>query len=69
MLHNEERSTVVFANVVQRANVWVGELGDRSGFPVEPCAELWVGGKLGRQNLDRNGAVQPRITRRTGCQG
>ena len=51
------------ADVVQRADVGMGERGDGAGFAVESLVELLIGGERGRTYLDRDGAVQPRVAR------
>ena len=43
ILHDEERGAILFAHVVQRADVRMIELRDRAGFAVEALAELRVG--------------------------
>jgi hypothetical protein len=39
------------------------ELRDRARFPVEALAELWVAREARRQNLDRDGSIEPRVAR------
>src|SRR5712691_12152267 len=41
----------------------MGELGNRFGLPLQAHFQRRIGGKAGRQNLDRNRAVEPRIVR------
>src|SRR5436309_200769 len=50
-----------FADVVQRADVRVGQLRDGARFPVEPLAELRVRGQRAWQNLDGDDPVEPRV--------
>ena len=61
-LHDEERRAVVLADVVESTDVRVGQLGDGPRFTVEPFAELRTGGECGRQDLDGDGAIEPRVT-------
>jgi hypothetical protein len=60
-LHDEERRAVVLADVVQRTDVRVGQLRDRARFAIEARAELRVRGQRGRQDLDGDGPVEPRV--------
>ena len=46
---------VVGPDVVERADVRVGQRGNRARFALEPRAELLL------RDLDRNGAAQPRV--------
>ena len=61
-LHDEERRAVVFANVVQRADVGVGQLGDRARLAIEPFAELRIRGECSGQDLDGDGPLESRIS-------
>ena len=45
ILHDEERGAILFADVVQRADVRMIELRDRAGLAIEALAELRVGGE------------------------
>src|SRR5205085_5199373 len=56
-LHDE----VVLADVVERADMRVIELGDRARFPFETRLELHVLRELGRKNLDGHTAIEPRV--------
>ena len=62
-LHHEERRAVVLADVVQRADVRMGQLRDRARFAIEALAELRIGGERGGQHLDGDRAVEPRVAR------
>jgi hypothetical protein len=52
VLHDQERRAVVFAHVVQGANVRVLEMGDRARFTVEALTELRIGGERVVEDLD-----------------
>src|SRR6185295_7946967 len=58
ILHNEERCAVLLADVVQWTDVGVIELRDRAGLAIEAFAKLRVARELGREDLDRHGAIQ-----------
>ena len=62
-LHDEETRSVVFANVVQRADAGVLERGDRAGFLLEAPDALDVGRDRRRQDLDRDLTGKPRVLR------
>jgi hypothetical protein len=49
------------ADVVQRTNVRMVQRGDNPRLTLEPLAELATGTQVGRQDLDRNRPVQPRM--------
>ena len=50
-------------DVVQRADVRVGQLRDEAGLPLEAIAAARVGGERGSQHLDRDGPVEARVER------
>src|SRR5207249_2942831 len=62
-LHDDERRAVVFADVIQRADVRVIERRNRLGFALEALAEPRVVDALFRKDLDGNRAVQSRVAR------
>ena len=62
-LHDEKRHALVLADVVERADVRVRQARDRPRLALEPLAELGVGGQCCRQDLDRDGAIEPRVAR------
>ncbi len=59
--HDEKIHAVLVADVVQRADVGMGELGNRFGLPLQALLQRRIGGKAGKQNLDGNRAVEPRV--------
>ena len=63
ILHDQVGRALVFADVVQRADVRMIERGDCARFAVEALAELWIARELRAENLDRDGSVEPRIAR------
>ena len=60
-LHDEEVDAVLAADVMERADVRVGERGDRPGFPLEALAQLGIFREVTRQHLDRDGPLEPRV--------
>jgi hypothetical protein len=63
MFHHEEVDAVLRADVVERADVRVGEARDRAGFVAEAFLTIGIGGEVGRQNLDRDRTIQPGVAR------
>src|SRR5262249_51261005 len=57
-LHDDERGAAIVADVMQRADVRMGELRYRARFAFEPLAELRVGSEARRQNLDGDRALE-----------
>jgi len=51
------------ADVVQRADVRVGQRRDGPGFALEALTELGIGCERFGQDLDGDGAIQPRVAR------
>ena len=51
------------ADVVERADVRVGQGGDRARLPIEPLPRLAILGRVPRQDLDRHGSIETRIPR------
>jgi hypothetical protein len=47
----DDARAVVSADVVQRADVRVGELRDGAGFAIEPIAELRIRGEVALRTL------------------
>ena len=58
LLHDEEVHLLMTANVVESADVGVGEGGYRPRFPSEPRAHLRIECYAGRQDFDRHEAIQ-----------
>jgi predicted nucleotidyltransferase len=52
-----------FADVVQRADVRMIQRRDRARFAIEPLAQAGILGGAARQDLDRDGPIEPCITR------
>jgi hypothetical protein len=61
-LHDEKRRAILLAHVVQRADVRMIELRDRPGLAIKALAELRIGCKGVRENLDRDRAIEPRVS-------
>ncbi len=58
VLHHEEVGAVVFADVVQRADVRMRETGDRSRLAFEALLHVGLHAELRRQHFDRDGPAQ-----------
>src|SRR5262245_50515948 len=63
VLKHEVLGAILPADVVDRADVRVREGRDGLGLPLEPLAELRIGGLRVGEDLDRDGAVQARVPR------
>ena len=63
ILHDEERRAVLFADVVERADVRMVELGNRPRFTIEALAELAIGRQRHSQNFDRDSAIEAGVPR------
>ena len=61
VLHDEVFDVVVFSDVEEGADMRVGELGDRLGFPLEAPADLVGGRETVAENLDGDDASEPRV--------
>ena len=61
-LHHQESCPGLLTDVVERADVGVRQLRNRSRLTVEPLAELWIAGQAFVEDLDRDGAIEPRVS-------
>ena len=61
-LHDEKRGAPFLADVEERADVRMGESRDGARFTVEAFAELRVGGQRLGEHLDRDGAIEARVS-------
>ena len=61
ILHHEEIDLVLTPDVVERADVWVGECGHGPCFSREPRAHRRIYRDAARQHLDRNKAIEAGI--------
>src|SRR6185436_2459871 len=61
--HHEEVRPLVLADVVQGADVGVIESADRLGLALEALAAIGIGCRFIRQDLDRDGAIEPAVLR------
>ncbi len=57
--HDEEVRAVGFADVVDAADVRMIERSDRARLALE--AQIGIAGNLGREDLDRDAAIEPRV--------
>ena len=58
-LHDDEVDTVLATDVVERADVRMVQARDRARLLLEALLELGVIGKMRRQHLDGDGAIEP----------
>jgi hypothetical protein len=63
LLENEEVDAVLASNVVEGADVRLGEARDGAGLLLESSPPLGIARKLRGQHLDGNGAREPRVPR------
>ena len=63
ILHHQELDAVLLADVVQRADVRVRQARDRAGFAPKAFLAPGVIGDARRQDLDRDGSIEPRVAR------
>ena len=61
ILHHQEVDAVLMTDVVQRADVRVGERRDGLRFAIEAGAELRIRGERAREDLDRHRAREARV--------
>src|SRR5882762_7597695 len=62
-LHHQVVHAILAAHVVQHANVRMIQARNGLGLAFESLLSNWITRKLYRKNLERHGAVQPRIPR------
>ena len=60
-LHDQKEDTPLVADVVERADVWMGKTRDRLRLALEALAHLVVLGKLARQHLHCDVAVETSV--------
>src|SRR5262245_44165438 len=63
VFHHEEVHAVLLADVVQGADVWMTQAGDRAGFAAEPFVPRGIAGDVGGKDLDGDRAVEARVAR------
>ena len=63
IFHDEKRRALLFADVVEGADVWMCELRDRAGFTIEAFAKLPIGSERFRNDFDRDRAIEPGVSR------
>ena len=61
ILHGDERSPVLLADVVDRADVWMVERRGGPGFALKAAQGLAITRQIVGDELERHGTVQPRI--------
>ena len=58
VLHDEKRRLILLADVEERADVAVTQLGDGTRLALEALAQFRCGGDVGRQRLDGDDAIE-----------
>ena len=61
VLHHQEVDIVLMPHVVEDADVWMFQRGDRLRLALEPLVKLGVVFQVLGQDLDRDAAVQARV--------
>ena len=61
ILHNEVMNPVLFANVVERADVRVVQAADGLSFALESFTQIRAVGQMLREDFDRNRAVEASV--------
>ena len=61
-LHHEEGDPRLLTDIVARADVGVRQPRNRSRLTVEPLPELRIAGQVGGEDLDRDDAIEPRVS-------
>lgn len=63
IVHDKERRVVVFADVVERVDVWVRQLRDRARFTIKAIRKLRIHCKGFREDLDRDDTIEADVAR------
>ena len=61
ILHHQKIDALLVAHVIQRADTRMIQRRNRARLAVESLSQLWVRGKMLRQDLDGHFAAQPRV--------
>ena len=64
VLHHQVIDPVLAADVVDGADVGVAQRRQAPRFALEPLTDDWIGGQRRGQDLDRDGAIEPRVAGR-----
>ena len=62
VLHHEEQRIAVFANLEDLADVGMIDRGHGHRLAAQALARARIGGRLGRQQLDRDLTIEPRVS-------
>ena len=62
-LHDQEVGTLLRAHIVEMADLRMIQRGNGTSFALETLLEFGIGGKMSRENLDGNGAIETRVFR------
>ena len=62
ILHDQEVNSVLLADVMQCAAVWMIQGGDGAGFALEALAEIGLSSNARGQDFDGDGAIEPRVS-------
>ena len=60
-LHHEKSRVRLLADVIQSADIRMGESRNRSRLTVETLPELRIAGQAFGEDFDRDGAIEPRV--------
>src|ERR1700691_3911018 len=63
VLHDQIVGAVLAANVIERANVWMVQAGDGTGFAFKTLAQFRCVGQMWWKNFQRHRAIEARILR------
>jgi hypothetical protein len=61
VLHHQKIDTVLFPDVVKRADVGMRQTRDRARLPPKPCLALRIGSQVRWEDLDCHRAIEPQI--------
>ena len=61
VLHGDERSSVLLADVVDGADMWMAERRSGSGFTLKAAQRFGIARQISGDELERHGTVKPRI--------
>ena len=60
-LHDQVVTPEIVTDVVEGADVWMTERGDRPPFPIEARSSARISSRLSGQHLDCDNAIEPRV--------
>ena len=63
VFHDDELKTVAFTDVVNSGDIRMIQRGRRAGFTLEALHPIRVPCQVPRENLERDGPIEPRVAR------